>query len=530
MNISVYISKISEYISSIITGFSAVTIFPVVTMLLLLLFFLYYIVVLPPQRGTSEWINMEVSKTRLNFFSRRHPMSVKDIAPLLIITVFFLFLAVFNLGDTNTVDILSEIETPAESRTHMDNIYFDEVYHVRTAVEHIESINPYEISHPPLGKEIIAASILIFGMSPLGWRLAGAIFGVIMLVVMYIFIKNMFGKTIIATCGTLLLGFDFMRFVQTRIATIDVYAVLFILLAYFFMYRHITTGVNTGFRRSLPPLALSGLFFGLGCAVKWIGIFAGAGLLVIYVIRLTQLGLHYRSMKKRGFGKYLTKTFLFTALFFVVVPAIVYCLSYIPYGLAAGMSFEGGMLWDIRFFQIVWDNQVTMFNYHSRDVLDATHPFSSMWWEWIINSRPILYVNGYMGDARATFGAFGNPVVWWGGFLAMIAMALRVITHRDGKALFILIGYLSQLLPWIAVTRIIFIYHYFPSTLFLVLALSHIFNTIIDRKKLNHKLVVYAYTAAAGIVFALFYPALSGMYLPEWYYSSLLKWFDIWPF
>jgi dolichyl-phosphate-mannose--protein O-mannosyl transferase len=410
----------------------------------------------------------------------------------------------------------------------MDSMYFDEIYFVRTAVEHIESVEPYEISHPPLGKEIIAASILSFGMSPLGWRLFGAFSGVLMLVVMYIFLKNMFGKTVIATCGTLLLGFDFMRFVQTRIATIDSYTVLFILLAFFFMYRYITTDIEADFRKSIVPLAFSGFFFGLGFATKWTGFYAGAGLLVIYVIRLAQLSLHYSTKEKSGLGAYLMKTLLFSVLFFVIVPAITYYLSYIPYGLARGKALGDGMLFDADFFRIVWGNQVVMFTYHSR--LVAVHPFSSVWWQWILNLRPVLYVNSYIGDTRATFGAFGNPVVWWGGFLAMVVMAVRVYTHRDGKALFILIGYIAQLLPWVAVTRILFTYHYFPSTLFLVLALSHILNIIVEREKGKSKIAVYGFTATAGAVFALFYPSLSGRYMSHWYYNNFIKWFDSWPF
>ena len=517
-----------DFMQNLFTDPSPVALFPIVTFVLLVLFFVYYLVILQPQRGTNEWVEMEVAKTTLTFLTHRFPMKKRDIAPLSTIIIVFLILAVFNLGDVTEVDVLREIETPSENRTHLNNMYFDEIYHVRTAVEHIENVNPYEISHPPLGKEIIAVSILTFGMSPLGWRLFGAIFGVMMLAVMYVFIKNMFGRTIIATCGTLLLGFDFMRFVQTRIATIDTYVVFFILLAFFFMYRHITTDPDAKFQKSLAPLALSGFFFGLSFAVKWIGFYAGAGLLVIYVIRLVQLGLHYKSTKKSGFDDYLIKTLLFSVLFFVIVPAIVYYLTYIPYGLARGMTIDSGMLWSAEFFEIVRSNQVTMFNYHS--TLEATHPFSSWWWEWISNTHPILYVYGVMDDVRATFGAFGNPVVWWGGFLAMIWMAVRVFTHRDGKALFILIGYLSQLLPWVAVTRIVFIYHYFPSTLFIVLALAHIFNTIMERKKRGRKLAVYGYTTLAGLVFAVFYPVLAGMYLPDWYYVDLIKWLPTWPF
>lgn len=517
-------------------NFNLVGLFPPLVGLLLLLFFIYYINVQQPRRGSAEWIDKEVSATGLTFFNRRYPLKHRDVAPLIIISLVFTGLAVFNLGDSNVVNVTSEIEIMMDTNslshgsTHMNNMYFDEIYFVRTAVEHIENINPYEISHPPLGKEIISLSILTFGMSPLGWRLLGALFGVLMLVIMYIFIKNMFGRTTVAICGALLFGFDFMRFVQTRMATIDTYAVTFILLAFFFMYRHVTTDPDADFKKSLAPLALSGLFFGLSFAVKWTGFYAGAGLLIIYIIRLCQLNSYYSSHGKRNYDEYLSKTLLYSVLFFVIIPVFIYYLTYIPYGLARGMRITDGMLWSTDFFNLVWSNQVLMFRYHSQ--LVAEHPFSSQWWQWIINTHPILYVNGIVGDTRATFGAFGNPVIWWGGFLAMVVMAVRVFTHRDGKALFILIGFLTQLLPWVAVTRILFAYHYFPSTLFLVLALAHVFNTIAERwkeKKLG-KLMVYGYTAVAGVVFAIFYPSLSGMYMPTWYYSTFVKWFNTWPF
>jgi len=519
---------ILDNISFSLTDLTPARVLPILIGLYLLMFFIYYIRALQPQQGTTEWINMEVSTNRLTFLNRLYPMRSGDTATFVMLTILFFFLAIFNIGDMRPVDVLGEIEFPSENRTHMNNMFFDEIYFVRTAAEHIVSVNPYEISHPPLGKEIIAASMMFFGMSPLGWRLMGALFGVVMLMVMYVFAKNMFGKTIVASCATMLFGFDFMRFVQTRIATVDSFLILFILLAFYFMYRHVTTDADDPFHKSLLPLALSGFFFGLSVAVKWIGFYAGVGLLIIYVIRLVQLGFHYSTTEKSGFGEYLRNTLLFSALFFVVIPAIIYYLTYIPYGLARGMTLSGGLLWDAGFIQLFWQNQVSMFTYHS--MLTAEHPFSSVWWQWILNIRPILYVNSAYGDLRASFGAFGNPVVWWGGFLAMIAMAIRVFTHKDGKALFILIGYLSQLLPWIAVPRILFAYHYFPSTLFLILALAHVFNTIRDRSITSGKPMIYGYVIVTCAVFAVFYPALSGVYLPHWYFSDFLRWFTTWPF
>jgi len=216
-------------------------------------------------------------------------------------------------------------------------------------------------------------------------------------------------------------------------------------------------------------------------------------------------------------------------VFFLIVPAVIYVLSYIPYGLARDMTIRGGMLFNVEFYKIVWDNQLLMFSYHSK--LVAEHIYSSWWWQWILNARPILYYNSYIGDMRSTIAAFGNPVVWWGGIFAMIAMLVRIVKYRDGKALFIVIGYLSQLLPWVAVTRIVFIYHYFPSTLFLILAFAHVFDTITERKQGKYRLAVYGYTASAGALFALFYPTLSGMHATHWYFRNLLKWIPgTWPF
>ena len=103
---------------------------------------------------------------------------------------------------------------------------------MRTAREKIRGIEPYEISHPPLGKLIMGVGIRLFGMTPFGWRFMGTLFGVGMLPLLYVFLKNLFGRTSIATCGTVLLAADFMHLTQTRLATIDTYAFLFILLMY----------------------------------------------------------------------------------------------------------------------------------------------------------------------------------------------------------------------------------------------------------------------------------------------------------
>ena len=414
---------------------------------------------------------------------------------------------------------------------YMNSMYFDEIYHGRTAYENIKNIVPYETTHPPLGKLIIAIGIEIFGMVPFGWRFTGTLFGAAMLPILYIFLKNMFGKTMIASCGTTLFAFDFMHFVQTRIATIDTYGVFFVLVAYFFMYRYITQDPEKPFLKTLPPLILSGLFFGIGCASKWIVIYAGAGLFVLYILRLVVTARYYKENDLPGIAGYLVKTLAVTFVFYIVVPAIIYILSYIQNGRADGMTLAGGMLWDPRYYKLVWDNQVFMFSYHAN--LVATHAYSSTWWQWIVDARPILYFldTSMSGGLKSAFASFGNPVVWWGGFMAVIAMVFRVVKYKDGKALFILIAYFAQLFPWIIITRVVFIYHYFPCVLFMVFALSHVLNTILERRQGRYKLAVLGFTGAAVFLFAVFYPVLTGVPAPGDYEKYILSWIPgAWPF
>ena len=143
---------------------------------------------------------------------------------------------VLTQGDASGASInplVDEQDTIPERLSFTNSTYFDEIYHPRTALEHIEGVYPYEISHPPLGKLILGLGIRMFGMTPFGWRFMGVLFGVLMLPLLYLFVKNLFGKTVVAACGTALLAADFMHLTQTRLATIDTYGVFFILLTHF---------------------------------------------------------------------------------------------------------------------------------------------------------------------------------------------------------------------------------------------------------------------------------------------------------
>lgn len=424
--------------------------------------------------------------------------------------------------------LFDEQDTVPEAQDYLNSSYFDEIYHVRTAYEHIEGEQPYEISHPPLGKLIISLGIRLFGLTPFGWRFSGALFGCAMLPLIYVFVKRLFGGVAVPACVTVLMASDFMHFTQTRIATIDTYAVFFIILMYLFMYIYLQSDREGGRRSYLVPLALSGLCFGLGAASKWTCIYAGAGLGIVWLIDRVERGIDLR--RKGRWEDYVQETAENVGcclVFFVAVPLIIYYLSYHPYGRAAGMSGIG-MYFSRDYLDIVVDNQKYMFSYHSG--VDATHPYSSRWWQWVLNLRPILYYLEYFPNGtKSTIGAFVNPMLCWGGLAAMLAMAYFALRRGDKKARFILIGYLAQLLPWVFVERITFEYHYFPSTVFLLLALGHVFDCV-RRRHGEWKRVLFTFTAVSVVLFAVYYPVLSGTSVSTWYAESFLGWFESWPF
>ncbi len=419
--------------------------------------------------------------------------------------------------DAGCAALFDEQDAVPERPGYMNSTYFDEIYHARTALEHIENVYPYEITHPPLGKEIIGLGIRLFGMTPFGWRFMGTLFGVLMLPILYVFLKRMTRSSAIAGCATVIFAFDFMHFVQTRIATIDTYSVFFILLMYLFMWRFVSGG-------RWRYLALSGVFFGLGAASKWTCIYAGAGLAVMWLVYwITQA-------RRPRFAARFIANCGFCLVFFVAVPLVIYYVSYYHYGTARGLEGGVGMFFTRDYFDIVWDNQVYMWEYHSD--LVSTHPYASRWYQWLVDARPILYYLEYFedGTTKSAFGAFMNPLFCWAGLIAIFANALFIFKDRDGKAAFIVIGYLAQLLPWVLVTRLTFAYHYFPSEVFLILALANVWSRLREAALPYWRRNMYALTGASAALFAAFYPVLTGLRTPIWYTRSLLKWFPSWPF
>ena len=453
--------------------------------------------------------------------------------------------------------LFDESDLYPERYSFRNSMYFDEIYHGRTAYEFLHGLPTYENTHPPLGKIFISLGVAIFGMNPFGWRIMGTLFGIAMLPFLYLFGKRMTRNTPAAALACFLFAFDFMHFTQTRIATIDVYITFFVIAMYYFMYRYCTMSFyDTPLSKTFIPLGLCGVCMGLGIASKWTGVYAGCGLALLFFAHLLRRYREYLYAKAhpgkstngidhqyivKNFSGYAVKTIDFCLTFFVLIPVVIYLLSYLPFVDNGHPGLLDRML----------ANQTSMFNYHSG--LNATHPYSSSWYEWPTMVRPIWYYSGYLTDTvKEGISAFGNPVVWWIGIPAFLYLLYLLFTRNSllhsltGRkketaaagalsrreyymAAFLVVGYLAQYLPWFFVTRITFIYHYFPSTPFVVLMI--VYSLMQLKKRMSDRtflIICCAYAALAFGLFLLFYPVLSGQPVDVAFVVKYLRWRPSW--
>ncbi|NLX64847.1 MAG: phospholipid carrier-dependent glycosyltransferase [Clostridiaceae bacterium] len=422
----------------------------------------------------------------------------------------------------------------------LNSTYFDEIYFPRTALEQLEKRDIlYENTHPPLGKTIIAFGISIFGMTPFGWRIMGTLFGAAMIPLMYIIAKRFFKDTFWAFFCAWLMMFDFMHFTQTRLATIDSYTVFFVMLMFYSMLDYYDSkSYERGFFKSHIPLLLCGISLGLGGATKWIALYGAFGLAILFFlsrgyeyndfnnqlnIKINNSGASVKLKEKelgKWLGKYFYLTCLFCVLFFIVIPAAIYVLSFIP------IHYNDK---NTGLIESVIESVKSMYNYHKG--VSESHPFESPWYEWPLDIRPIFYYQGELlpDNWGASIACFGHPLLFWIGLVSFFIILWSLISSIFKKenflgenklVLFPVIGYLSQYLPWVVAPRkVTFIYHYFSCTPFLILMVGIIF------RYLEEKNIIGRFTKVFLIVyltfFILYYPLLSGLEVPRIYLEIL---------
>ena len=427
-------------------------------------------------------------------------------------------------GSTRDAEhLFDEQDTYPDALNYKSGMYFDEIYYPRSAVQYLQGKRLQETTHPELGKLIMAGAVKVFGLRPFVWRMPGVLAGILMLPVLYLLSRRLLFRRDAAILIVILFGFDFMRFTQTRIATIDSFSVMFILFMYLFMARCFFTSYDGINKKSLWrlgwPVLASGLAFGFGAADKWTSLFAGFGLAVLFFWKLFLILKEMDTSRERL--KMAAIAFGWGVLTFILIPGFIYFASFYPL-----MKIYGNN--DLIAF--VLKRQTDMYNYHSR--LQATHPFSSPWWQWPLIVRPIWY---YSGQSHLKSGFIGNivnmgtPVIWWLGIPSIAYLAWAAVRKRSRAAWFILIAFGSQYFPWISSPRkLIFLYHFFTAVPFMLMATVWSLDDLFEGKERTRRLAGISLIVLAVGLFILFYPVLSGMVVSKAYAAHFLRWFHSW--
>ncbi len=496
----------------------------------------------------------------------------------------------------NLIDEQSLVQYPA---TYMSQTYFDEIYFVRTAEQYLHLQWPYEWTHPPLGKLIQAGGIEVLGLNPFGWRFVGVLFATLMIPVMYLLGKKLFGTWIGAFASAFLLTFDFMHFTMARMGTADTYVVFFSLLSQLFFLVYFLNVLKKGWKTSVLPLFVAFIFFALGFSTKWLVLYGALGMLALLIgLRIKDIAKLKGSLGNR-YAAFFDHPFLLM-LGFVGVVAVIYFLTYIP-DMVIGRPFIAFPLGGPNDAGIgVVNLQFKMYQYHA--TLVATHAFASPWWSWPLMLNPThgsytplwLAISYLPNNVDSTISVMGNPAVWWVGFACMLLVAERAIRGKelwnkltlklekimakglrfasllwknitkrvsfekklpilpyvfsfieeravskskivlvadrqwDLVAIFIAVVFFFSWIPYVLISRVTFIYHFYVAMPFLCLSSAYFINKYWNTKW--GKVAALIFFASVVVMFVVFYPVISGAptstswihnlkWLPGWYFA-----------
>jgi dolichyl-phosphate-mannose--protein O-mannosyl transferase len=435
-------------------------------------------------------------------------------------------------GNPDLHNLIDEQNKVQYTSDYIQNTYFDEIYFVRTAQQYLHSQLPYEWTHPPLGKLIQASGILIFGFSPFGWRIMGVIFATLMIPLMYLLGKKVFGTWIGGFTAAFLLTFDFMHFTMGRMGTADTYVVFFSLASQLFFFIYLKDVLDKGWKTSVAPLFLAITFGALGFSTKWLDLFGFLGALAILAaIRLSEVK-NFKGNISAKFYALLDRPYS-QIVAFILLGVLIYLIVYIP-DMLAGRSFIG-----------VINLQEQMYIYQS--TLKATHPFASPWYSWPLMFNPLngnTHVPLWLESASLPNGTsssivlLGNPALWWVGFAVIVGLAIVTISKIFKKkgnfslknnlpTVFILVIFFFQWLVYIFISRITFIYHFYVCVPFLCLGAAFLINQFWSSRL--GKILAIVYFAVVVALFILFYPVISGVPTSPSFINSL-HWFRSWVF
>lgn len=377
------------------------------------------------------------------------------------------------------------------------------------------------IVHPPVGKWLIAGGEALFGATPMGWRVALALFGTLTILVLARAVLRLTGSALWGTLAGLLLAIDGMAIVMSRTAVLDGLLTFFVVLAFALLL------VDRDWARSgrtpgswwRPWRLLAAVSLGLACGVKWSGLWFVAAFAIMTVL--------WEVSRRRRAGEQLVPAFLRdaipTAITMLSVVVLVYLASW------AGW-FASDTAWNRT-----WDDSGgplaalrSLLHYHSEmwsfhNNLSSEHSYQSSAFGWLVQARPTsFYYEGAgttcdSGRCAEAVTALGNPLIWWAGLLGLLHQIWRWIAHRDWRSGAVLAGVAAGWLPWLLFPdRTIFTFYAVVITPFLVAALTLSLSAIVQRPAPPAASRDERLRVAAVAVFVLACVAVSAFFYPVW--------------
>ncbi len=434
---------------------------------------------------------------------------------------------------------------------------------------------PEMIVHPEVGKWLIGLGEHFFGMDPTGWRVASAVVGTLMVTVTMRLARRLTGSTLLGVVAGLLLCFDGLEFVLSRMALLDIFVAFFLVCAVsclvadrdwgrLRMARMVAPGGRStasgwGPVRGLrwrPWRLAAGVMFGLACASKWNAVYP----LVAFGILVWMWDAGAR--RAIGVRRPVLKSLVVDALpafgYLAVVALVVYLaswtgwlmhagvyekyLSHNPYGPYWGSYLKHPAhgffpeLW--RSLRSLWHYHQDVYVFHTQGLDNATHAYQSKPQGWLILNRPVG-VQADLGIKPGQQGCnapsdstclrqvllLGTPALWWGGVLALVFAVYGWIGKRDWRFGVAVIGVVASWLPWIPNDdRPIFSYYAITIIPFTVIAIVLCIGTMMggreasERRRLVGTAVGGAFVVLVIVNFAWFWPIYTGQLIttPHW--------------
>jgi len=368
--------------------------------------------------------------------------------------------------------------------------YFDEVHYVPAARALLELSHLANPEHPPLGKELIALGIALFGDRPLGWRIVPALMGALG---MFAAMRALW----FASCSRfasialgLLLATAFPMLVHARIAMLDGIMAAFALVAAWMCAGAVRENETARWR-----LAIAGAALGCAMAAKWNAIpLAVLPGVVFLALRARYAGWRFvtatRELPIRGMS------LVEAGVWLGALPLAVYSLTYAPYAFLADGAVAATGLIDLHWRMLALQEQVVQ-----------PHTYQSVWYEWVLNWRGIWYLYEPVDGVHRGVMLIGNPLTMLLGLPALAWCAWAGLARERYDAGMVLVLYAISIGFWLGAPKPVqFYYHYLLPSCFLMAALALALDALWHS---GRRLIALAVLAGSAAMFAYFWPILS---------------------